>query len=160
MRQRFDENGRMYIPLSWHKKDNPIDDERFVVTEAYCPNGHSLIDPLHEINGFPGIQLAYRDSERNGLFVVSAIEGDFTKVLLSGFLQSGRKLELLCPFCGTGLPVLMACECGEGGELVALGLTPKFDFNNAVAFCNVVGCESGTFLKSGEIIKHVRLLGN
>ncbi|HOV62649.1 MAG TPA: hypothetical protein PLG43_02050 [Spirochaetia bacterium] len=157
MMERFDEKGRMYIPLSWHKRDSPIENARFVITEAYCQNGHSLMDHDCEVNGFPGIRLAFTVETQRGAFVISAVEGDFTKVMLSGFLSPGQKLLLECPVCGVSFPVLMGCGCTGGGNLVAIGLTPKFDFNNAIVFCDVVGCENGSFVKSGEIIRHMRL---
>lgn len=157
MKERFDNKGRFIVPLNSHKKETKIEDKRFVVSEAYCTNGHNLIDKEHEIGGFPGIKLKFKRPGHEGEFVISAIEGEFDKIILSGELEEGKKDELSCPFCGAILPSLTNCECVAKGNLVVLGLTPILDFNNAIAFCDVTGCKKGTFVKSGTIINHMRL---
>ena len=45
--ERFSKDGRLIIPLGQRKKGtDEADDERvrYVVTEAYCPNGCNIID--------------------------------------------------------------------------------------------------------------------
>ena len=42
-------------------------------------------------------------------------------------------------------------------DMVVIGLTPHLDFNNAVTFCNVTGCHNGAFVKSGDVLRHLRL---
>ena len=160
MKERFDSKGRLIIPLDIYKREEHIDDKRFVVENVYCANGHNLVDKQYEIKGFPGIRLKFSRPGHEGEFVISAIEGDFEKIMISGDLEQGKKDELFCPVCGTVLPTLVNCECGAGGDIVILGLTPDLDFNNAIAFCNVTGCENGTFVKSGAVIRHIRLKGH
>lgn len=90
--ERFSKDGKLIIPLGQRKKGTKEADEekvRYVVTEAYCPNGCNIID----------------------------------------------------------------------ADMVIIGLTPKLDFNNAISFCNVTGCTNGTSIKSGDVIRHVRLWG-
>jgi hypothetical protein len=157
MNERFDDQGRWIIPLSRFDKDEPIEKQRCVADKAYCANGHNLIDKDHLINGFPGIRLKFKRPGQEGEFVLSAVEGDFDKVMLSGSLAEGEKDDLYCPFCEAKLPSLVNCECKPGAELVVLGLTPNLDFNNALAFCNVTGCKNGTTIRSGKIITHFRL---
>jgi len=157
--ERFTKDGRWIIPLSDRKKKKTIKKEniRYLISEAYCPKGCSIIDKEHGINGAPGLRIKYKRPGVSGEFVVSAIEGDFDKIVLSGKLEDGVKDELYCPHCGTSFEKLVNCNCKPDADMVIIGLTPKLDINNAVSFCNVTGCQNGAFIKSGEVLRHVRL---
>ena len=160
--ERFDKDGRLIIPLAQRKKNTKEFDEkkvRYVVTEAYCPKGCDIIDRENKINGAPGLRMKFKRPGMEGEFVLSAIEGDFDKIILSGELEDGVKDELYCPHCDIMFKKLVNCNCSPDADMVVIGLTPKLDFNNAVSFCNVTGCVNGTFIKSGEILRHVRLRG-
>ena len=160
--ERFGKDGRLIIPLGQRKKGTKKTDEehvRYVVTEAYCPNGCNIIDTEHIINGVPGLRFKFKRPGMEGEFVLSAIEGDFDKVILSGELEDGVKDELHCPHCGIMFKKLITCNCKPDADMVTVGLTPKLDFTNAISFCNVTGCANGTFIKSGDVLRHVRLWG-
>ena len=160
--ERFGNDGRLIIPLGQRKKGTKARDEdkvRYVVTDAYCPNGCSIIDKEHKINGVPGLRVKFKRPNMEGEFILSAIEADFDKVILSGELQDGVKDELYCPHCDVMFGKLVNCSCKSDADMVVIGLTPKLDFNNAISFCNVTGCANGTSIKSGDIIRHVRLRG-
>ncbi len=157
MQKRFDREGRLIVPIAEHEKDASTHEKRFVVTEAYCQNGHSLMDKEHVIDGYPGIRLKFERPGHKGEFVLSAVEGSIEKIMVSGTLEDHVKDDLFCPHCGVKLQVLTDCGCRDEGEMVVLGLSPKLDFNNAIAFCNVTGCNRGVFVKSGEVIRRVRL---
>ena len=160
LHKRFDKDGRLIIPLSKRRKSPSKAEEdkvRYVINKAYCPHGCDIIDPNYKINGFAGLRVKFKRPGVEGEFIISAIEGDFDKIILSGKLEDGVKDELYCPYCGVMFEKLVNCGCKPDADMVAIGLTPKLDFNNAVAFCNVTGCEKGTFFKSGDIIRHVRL---
>ena len=158
--KRFDRDGRLIIPLIKRKKHTMQAEEtkvRYVLTEAYCPNGCSIIDKEHKINGSPGLRIKYKRPRVEGEFVISAIEGDFDKIVLSGELVDGVKDDLYCPHCGVSFEKLVNCNCKPDADMVIIGLTPKLDINNAITFCNVTGCGNGAFIKSGEVLRHVRL---
>jgi hypothetical protein len=160
--ERFSKDGRLIIPLGQRKKGTRETDEekvRYVVTEAYCPNGCNIMDAVHRVNGAPGLRIEFRRPGMEGEFVLSAIEGDFDKIILSGELKDGVKDELYCPHCGVMFKKLINCDCKPDADMVTIGLTPKLDFNNAISFCNVTGCANGSSVKSGDIIQHVRLRG-
>ncbi|MBN1764672.1 MAG: hypothetical protein JW860_05390 [Sedimentisphaerales bacterium] len=160
--KRFDRDGRLIIPLMRRKKHTKQAEEtkvRYVLTEAYCPKGCTIIDHEHKINGEPGLRIKFKRYDSEGEFVLSAIEGDFDKIILSGELKEGVKDELYCPHCGVMFKKLINCECSEDADMVLLGLTPELDLNNAIAFCNVTGCTNGASIRSGDIIRHVRLWG-
>ena len=158
--KRFNKDGRLIIPLSernQNRSETEEDKVRYVVTEAYCPNGCSIIDADNEINGSPGLRLKFKRSGAEGEFVLSAIEGDFDKIILSGELKDGAKDELYCPHCDAMFKNLVNCQCQSGADMVVIGLTPKLDFNNAITFCNVTGCTNGTYVRSGDVIRRLRL---
>jgi hypothetical protein len=158
----YNEDGRLLIPLTERKQFSRKEENkvRYIIGHAYCPNGHSIIDSKNKINGFPGLRLKFKRAEAEGEFVISAIEGDFNKILLSGVLQEGVKDDLYCPHCGIMFEKLVNCNCKPGAEMVVIGLTPELDFNEAITFCNVTGCHNGTFIKSGDVIRHIRLTGS
>ena len=158
--QRFNQDGRLIIPISdWSKmvSENAEDKVRYVVTEAYCPKGCNILDSDNLINGFPSLRLAFKRPGNEGIMLLSAVEGVFDKIIESGTLEEGMKDELFCPHCGVQFEKLVNCSCQTDGELVVIGLTPKLDFNNAITFCNVTGCENGSFMHSGHVIRHLRL---
>jgi hypothetical protein len=160
--ERFSKDGRLIIPLRQRKKGTKeVDEEkvRYIVTEAYCPNGCNIIDKKHEINGVPGLRMKFKRPSMEGELVLSAIEGDFDKIILSGELKDGVKDDLYCPLCGIMFKKLVNCSCKSDADMVIIGLTPNLDFNNSISFCNVTGCVNGTFIKSGDVIRHVRLWG-
>jgi hypothetical protein len=156
--QRFHKDGRLIIPLVREKETKVnIDKVRFVVNEAYCPNGCNLIDRNYKINDFPGLRIKYRRPGVEGEFIISAIEGDFNKIILSGELKDKVKDELYCPYCDIPLAKLLNCGCQPDADMVVIGLTKKLDFNNAITFCNVTGCEKGSFVQAGHVLRHIRL---
>jgi len=160
--ERFSKDGRLIIPLKQRKKGSKESDEaraRYVVTEAYCPNGCNIIDTEHEINGVPGLRFKYKRPGVEGEFVLSAFQGDFDKIILSGELEKGVKDELYCPHCGVMFKKLVSCNCKADADMVVIGLSPQLDFNNAISFCNVTGCVNGTAIASGEVIRHVQISG-
>ena len=161
--ERFTKNGRLIIPLGQRKSRTEEASEgkvRYVVTEAYCPNGCSIIDKEHEINSAPGLRMKFRRPGMEGELVLSAIQGDFNKIIISGELEAGVKDELYCPHCGVMFSKLVNCSCRADADMVVIGLTPKLDFNNSISFCNVTGCVNGTTIASGEVIRHVQLSGS
>ena len=158
--KRFNKDGRWIIPIGERKKNKTIKDEgkiRYVIKEAYCPNGCNVIDKEHIINGQFGLRIKFKRPGTEGELIISAIEGDFDKILLSGNLEEGVKDELYCPHCGVMFEKLVKCNCKADADMVIIGLTPDLDFNNAVTFCNVTGCHNGSFVSSGDVIRHIRL---
>jgi hypothetical protein len=157
--ERFTKNGKFIIPKVQRKKGTDEKKTRYIVTEAYCPNGCNIIDKEHKINGASGLRVKFKRPGMEGELVLSAIQQDFDKIVLSGELQDGVKDELYCPHCGAMFKKLVNCSCKADADMVVIGLTPKLDFNNAISFCNVTGCTNGTTIKSGDVIRHMHLHG-
>ena len=160
MKGRFYKDGRLIIPISNRDKTKLKNNEkniRYVIGEAYCPNGCNIMDSDNPINGYPGLRIKFKRPGTEGEFIISAIEGDFNKIVLSGTLAEGVKDELLCPHCDTPFEKLTSCNCQPDADMVVIGLTKNFDFNDAITFCNVTGCGNGAFVKSGHVLRHIRL---
>jgi hypothetical protein len=155
----YDKDGRLLIPLSERITVSKAAEKkvRYIVNHAYCPNGCSIMDSKNKINDFAGLRIKFKRPGTEGEFILSAIEGDFDKKILSGELKEGTKDELYCPHCDVMFEKLVNCNCSPGADMVVIGLTPELDFNEAITFCNVTGCENGTFIKSGDVIRHIRL---
>jgi hypothetical protein len=157
--ERFTKNGKFIIPQVQRKKKTDKKMQRYVVTKAYCPNGCNIIDKEHKINGVPGLRVKFKRPGMEGELVLSAIQRDFDKIVLSGELKDGVKDELYCPHCGVMFKKLVNCSCKPDADMVVIGLTPKLNFNNAISFCNVTGCTNGTTIRSGDVIRHVQVRG-
>ncbi len=156
--RRFDERGRLIIPEPTGPTRELEAGEELVVTEAYCPAGHNVVDDDYTVGERPGIKVAFRDPRgQEGLVVLSPVLGRLDKLVLKGRLVPGEKLELLCPDCGAPLPVLTSCQCSARGAIRVLFLHPDCDINNSIGFCNVVGCPNSSFVRSGEVIRASRL---
>jgi hypothetical protein len=156
--ERFSGDGRLIIPLSVRKgrKSGGNDEKaRYVLEEAYCPKGCNIVDPDHEVDGFPGLRIKFRRPGMEGEFILSAVEGSLGRIILSGQLEDGVKDDLYCPHCGVMFEVVVNCTCKPDADVVAVGLTPSLDFNNSVCFCNVTGCGKGTSTRTGDVIRRL-----
>ena len=152
----FAENGHLIIPVTQWRHETVEDDKvHYVVDQAYCPKGCNILDEEHPIHGHPGLRISFKRPGMEGEFVLSAIQGDFEKIMLSGELADGVKDDLYCPHCGTPFGRLVNCSCSPGAEIVVIGLTPELDFSNSIAFCNVTGCTNETFVRSGHVLRSV-----
>lgn len=159
----YSKDGRLIIPISERKNQLVTKSEnkvRYIISQAYCPNGCDLIDHDNQINGYPGLRIKYKRPGVEGEFIISAIEGDFDKKILSGSLIDKVKDELYCPHCGIIFPKLVNCNCQPDADMIIIGLTSKLNYNDAITFCNVTGCANGAFIQSGDAIRHVRLRGS
>ena len=89
----FSKDGRMIIPIGKRVKKEE-EKVRYVITEAYCPGGCKIMDDGYRFQGYPGIRMKYKRPGVEGEFVISPIEGDFSKIIISGDLIDGIKDEL------------------------------------------------------------------
>jgi hypothetical protein len=161
--KKYDKDGRLIIPLIQRKKNITKADEqevRYAVTEAYCPQGCNIMEEKHKIKGAAGLRMKFQRPGMEGELIISALQGDFEKIILSGELQDGVKDDLYCPHCGIMFEKLVNCSCKPEADMVVIGLTKKLDYNNAISFCNVTGCTNGTTIKSGDVIRHITLHGS
>lgn len=134
--QRFSNNGMMIIPTP----PAPIltTQKTVIVTSCFCPIGHNLMSSRATFDGYAGVLIMVRKDAHEGLVALSPIFGNKHKIALEIDLISGDIMELLCPDCGTALPVYSHCHCG--GDLIALFTNPNADFASCIGICNRVGC--------------------
>ncbi len=133
-------------------QDSPVihKEEKTVVTQAYCHNGHNLISDV-KIDHHRGINFIYTDRETNqeAEIVVSATVGTSKKVILTGEpFTSGRIIDVYCPLCREKLPVLMDCECGA--PIYVFFLDKTRNYNYCQSFCARIGCAKSSRLQLSE----------
>jgi hypothetical protein len=109
-----------------------------VVSECYCPNGHSIISEAGVFSGHQGLTLKLRTSEKEGILAISPIIGDHGRNFIDFNQVSGEIVEICCPTCSEPFPVYNECECGA--YLVALFTSPKAHFSRCVGICQRIGC--------------------
>jgi len=72
------------------------------IQHASCPEGHSLMDEEHKINGYPSITVLARYKEREGLIYLDPVYGSFRN-LPEIEIPEGEIVEFLCPECSISL---------------------------------------------------------
>ena len=176
--KRFDDEGKLIIPEVIRRKKDKQEGSEFeipeiiketrtfyIIRQAFCPNGHNLIDKKHVISGYPGIRLRYKRKDNSKAeIVISAVLGDSQKIILQGNLTIGELVEIHCPICDVKLPILTHYKPrkGEPGysknetvDIVALYLTPELDYSKAISFCNKVGVVHSSIKYAHEIIRDI-----
>ncbi len=129
-----------------------VDDVFIVITQAFCPNGHSLVDEKSEdFDGYPGIRVHLESEGEAGDVILSPFHGDRSK---KGKLDwdDGLKVKISCPECQVAFPKLASCRCSGGGDLIKLYLTPNLSDSHVLAMCNVWGCRRSRTINNWQII--------
>lgn len=121
-----------------------------VVTECYCPNGHSLMYPRASFTGHAGILLRVKGEMGEGHLALSPVYGEKSRIALDVDVVEGEPLDVRCPFCETEFPVLGPCACGA--VLLALYTTPVPSEDNCIGVCNRVGCIHSEVRSRGDLI--------
>lgn len=155
MEDRFTESGMLKIPTVVEEvPDIPERAAELTVNAAFCITGESLLDPEHLFDGKPGIRIGFRrPNGETGEFVASPKINCTEKVLVSGEIVPGEKVELFCPACGEPFPILAPCDRCEEGDMVVMYRSTDYDVNNAVSFCNIFGCPNGMLIQSDRVIR-------
>jgi len=68
------------------------------IRNATCPNGHSLIDEKHKIDGFPSIKLKAKSSKNEGFIHLDPIYGKHQHHYGIQFKEN-EVVKLFCPIC-------------------------------------------------------------
>lgn len=176
--KRFDDKGKLIIPeVVKRKKDKQKESEFdipeiiketrtfYIIKQAFCPNGHNLVDKKHIISGYPSIRLRYKRKDNTKTEIaISAVLGDPQKIILHGNLIFGELVGIHCPICDVKLPILTHYKPGKGEpgfnkneiiDIVALYLTPELDYSKAISFCNKVGVVHSSIKYAHEIISDI-----
>jgi NADH-quinone oxidoreductase subunit E len=84
-----------------------------LVVAVSCPRcNHSLMDPLHRIDGVPCIRVTASSNSRHGWLRLSAVWGSY-KVESEDPVRRDAVLDFFCPHCHAALKSASACPlCG------------------------------------------------
>jgi len=134
-----------------------LDDVVIVVTQAFCPYGHNLIDESSSemFDGYPGIRLKLVRGEESGEVHLSPFHGDGSKKGRVDW-EPGTRLEVRCPVCDAPLPRIAKCHCdtgvGQDGDVIKIFLNPGLDDSHIIALCNVWGCRHSRTIDNWQLI--------
>lgn len=130
------------------------EDGKFVVTEAYCHNGHELIDPKEKISKYPSIKLLGVSGSNREEIHISAVESDQTKKG-GAIFKDGEVLTLCCPVCEEELDNIAPCDCVKGSKFFAIYLNKKRSFSSCVGICSAWGCYRSFMNSAWRIISRL-----
>ena len=125
-------------------------EEKTVITEAYCSNGHNLISDI-KIDQHKGLHFIYKEREGNkeAEIVVTATVGNSKKVILKGEpFKEDQIVDIHCPTCREKLPILFDCECGA--PIYMFFLDKSMNYNYGQSFCSRIGCVKSSRLQLSE----------
>ncbi len=133
-----------------------LDDVFILVTQAFCPNGHNLVNEGNkDFDGYPGIKLALKFEGKSESVCLSPFHGDASKKGTVDW-EDGSKLAITCPHCDVPFPVIASCKCGlkpdMEGDLIKLYLSPSLNDSHILALCNVWGCRRSRTIDNWNII--------
>lgn len=141
---------------SFSKSAGVVRDEksRIVLTQAFCHNGHSLMNPDYQFDGYAGIFLLGLHEDEIFDIILSPIMHDSRKV--SSALPAGTVVEISCPACKIPLPRIAPCGCVIGSFYRHIFLTKNKDIRKSIGICDSFGCPRSFLRDRGEIISEVR----
>lgn len=116
-----------------------------VITDCYCPNGHSLVNSQANFSGFAGIVLKIETQADWGTIAISPISHDKRSILLGTNCEKGDSIGFFCPHCDIKIPVYTKCYCG--GDIVALFLDQETNFCDCIGFCDNYGCNNAEIIE-------------
>jgi hypothetical protein len=120
-----------------------------VVTECYCPNGHSILSDLERYRGYPALTLKLKRNETEGLLAISPVIGDRDRRFFDFESETGEIVEICCPTCAEPFPVYNECPCGA--HLVALFTSPDARFSQCIGICQRLGCLHSELLSERDL---------
>jgi hypothetical protein len=153
MGEMFDTDGRLHIPVNVKgevrlpKTKVDVDNERYIIKEAYCPHGHSLISDTR-INGYGGIHLVFTDLKdcKEVDIIISPVIGERKVIVQKGdVFKDGEIIKALCPTCRAEMEILFDCECGA--HVYVFYLDRQLDHNFGQSFCSRIGCTKSSRLR-------------
>ncbi len=148
----FNKDGTLNIPEIVHA-DHLKEARHTIINACYCPNGHNLVHPDEQIDGFPAIVLNFRDNKGEGVVAITAEFGSTAYRVVEGSVDDKYPLDLSCPECGEKLDVFGPCPCDTGALTLMVYLYPKRDPHQSIGFCNVLSCPNSALIRAGNILR-------
>ena len=72
------------------------------IQNAGCPNGHSLMNAEHTINGYASVSVLVKYKDQEGLIYLDPVYGSFKNVFEIE-VDEGGVVEFFCPQCRVSL---------------------------------------------------------
>ena len=72
------------------------------IQHAACPNGHSLMNSEHKINGYDSVSVLVKYKGQQGLIYLDPVYGSFKNVIEIK-VDEGGMVEFFCPHCRISL---------------------------------------------------------
>lgn len=120
-----------------------------VITECYCPNGHTILTDTACFQGYPGLTLKLKNKSAEGLLAISPVIGDRDRRFIDFDQQVGEVVDICCPTCAESFPVYNVCPCGA--YLVALFTSKKTHFSQCIGICQRLGCLHSELLSERDL---------
>jgi len=120
-----------------------------VITECYCPNGHSILTDTACFQGHPGLTLKLKNRTTEGLLVISPVLGDRDRIFIDFEKSADEVVDICCPSCSEPFPVYNVCPCGA--HLVALFTSLKAHFSQCIGICQRLGCLHSELLSERDL---------
>ena len=153
---RFNDKGMMLFPDPENRPDVEKATGLLVLREAFCPNGHSLMDRGVRFRTFPGVRFKVKAADgREGFVILSPLYKDKARVEIDIELKSKEILEPVCPECEAALPIYDKCECGA--DLVAVYHTKEKSMGDVAVFCKRADCFNEVFQNGGEVLTQTHI---
>ncbi|MGW8311705.1 MAG: hypothetical protein ACWGOL_00580 [Desulfuromonadales bacterium] len=130
-------------------KDQDPQHKSEVITECYCPNGHSILTDAAVFQGHHGLTLKLKNKSEEGLLVISPVIGDRERKFIEFEKKLGEVVEICCPTCSEPFPVYNVCPCGA--HLVALFTSQKAHFSQCIGICQRLGCLHAELLSERDL---------
>ncbi len=128
---------------------------RIVLTQAFCPEGHSLITDEAQFDGYNGIKVLGLYDGKEYTIILSPIMHDKRKQCPE--FPDGAIVDLVCPVCKKPLPRIAPCGCQLGSFYRQVYLTPHGDKGSSIGICDAYGCPRSFIRDEGEIISEVHM---
>ncbi len=120
-----------------------------VITECYCPNGHTILTDRARFHGHLALTLKLKNKTGEGLLVISPVIGDRSRTFIDFEKQPGEVVDICCPTCSEPFPVYNVCPCGA--HLVALFTSQKTHFSQCIGICQRLGCLHSELLSERDL---------
>lgn len=106
------------------------------VEHAACPNGHSLMDPSVEINGYPSVKVILQYGSVRGIVHLDPVYGSFHNIF-DIQIPEGVLVDMFCPTCNVNMKETDGRVCDWCFSPLFLLYLPK---GGLLEGCLKVGC--------------------
>ena len=148
----YNKKGMLFIPTPERTKAFSKVSSLLIINQCYCPEGHNLVSPRANFDGYEGILIKVRKGGQMGLVALSPVYGVKSRVSFDVDLKKGDITEILCPICEKPFPLYHPCSCG--GQLVTIFMDETINYSNCILICNRVDCFNAELRFHDELVHY------